>query len=603
MARRPRIAPVLAVALAAWGLALGLWAAGALTPLQDASVDARFALRSPRSASGVAVVDIDAATLRRWGAWPLRRSVHARAIDRLRRAGVRAIAYDVQFTEPTKPAEDNALIRALQRTPGVVLATTESDGGRTGVLGGDDVVAAVGARAASALLDTDRGAVIRRVPDAVEGLESFSAAAAKQVLGRRFVPSGAGPEGAWIDFAGPPGAVRTVSLDRVLRSRAAAASLRGRVVVVGSSAPSLQDVHPSATSGDEVMSGPVIQANAISTALRGYPLRSAPDWLAALAALVLAGIGAAAVARQRRPALGVAAVVSAAGAWACGAQAAFDAGRVVAFVPPLVSLAAATLAGLGLRLSGEARERRRVRAAFARFVPEAVVDDVLAAAGGGLRLGGVRVDATVMFCDLRGFTTFAEAAPAERVIEVLNRYLSEMSEAILDHGGTLVTYLGDGIMAVFGTPIARPDHADAALAAAREMVEVRLARFNARLAEEGHEAPFALGVGLCSGPVMSGNVGSERRLEYAAIGDTTNVAARLESATKGTPHALYVAASTVAAATDPASVAGLAPVGEVALRGRTGSVEVWAPAGSSPGASGRSNAERRDRDRLELRHP
>ena len=148
-----------------------------------------------------------------------------------------------------------------------------------------------------------------------------------------------------------------------------------------------------------------------------------------------------------------------------------------------------------------------------------------------------------MFSDLRGFTSFSETLEPERVIESLNRYLTEMSEAILDHGGTLVAYMGDGIMAVFGAPLKQDDHADRALEAAREMLD-RMEGFNGWLREQGLHDGFKMGIGLNSGPVMSGNVGSERRLEYTALGDTTNTAARLEGMTKGTPHQLYLADTT-----------------------------------------------------------
>src|SRR5213083_2381495 len=149
-------------------------------------------------------------------------------------------------------------------------------------------------------------------------------------------------------------------------------------------------------------------------------------------------------------------------------------------------------------------EREQARDAFARFVPEAVVDQVLADAD-GVRLGGVRRVGTVMFSDLRGFTSFSETLEPERVIEALNRYLTAMSEAILDHGGTLVAYMGDGIMAVFGAPLQQEDHADRALAAARDMLE-RLQGFNAWLREEGLHEGFKMGIGLNSGQVMSGHV-------------------------------------------------------------------------------------------------
>ena len=149
----------------------------------------------------------------------------------------------------------------------------------------------------------------------------------------------------------------------------------------------------------------------------------------------------------------------------------------------------------------------------------------------------------MLFSDLRGFTSFAEGREPSEVIGVLNRYLTEMSDAILDHDGTLVAYMGDGIMAVFGAPIASEDHADKALGAAREMLD-KLERFNGWMRDEGLGDGFKMGIGLNTGDVMSGNVGSARRLEYTAIGDTTNTSARLEGMTKGTPYQLFVADTT-----------------------------------------------------------
>ena len=121
-------------------------------------------------------------------------------------------------------------------------------------------------------------------------------------------------------------------------------------------------------------------------------------------------------------------------------------------------------------------ERERVYDLFSRFVPDSVVKQVVADAGGA-RLGGVAREATVMFTDLRGFTSFSSSHEPQLVIDVVNSYLGEMSEAIFSAGGTLVSYMGDGIFAVFGAPIEMPDHADRALAAALEMICERLPRF------------------------------------------------------------------------------------------------------------------------------
>jgi adenylate cyclase len=218
-------------------------------------------------------------------------------------------------------------------------------------------------------------------------------------------------------------------------------------------------------------------------------------------------------------------------------------------------------------------ERERVRDVFSRFVPEHVVDEVLRRTDDDLRLSGVTLDGTVMFSDLRDFTPFAETLPADLVIEVLNRYVSEMSDAILDNGGTLVAYMGDGIMAVFGAPIEMAGHADCALAAAREMLHSRLRDFNTWLKENGLGDGFRMGIGLSSGPIMSGTVGSERRLEYTTVGDTTNTAARLEAMTKDTPYPILVADSTRRSLRQPPD--DLVFADEVDVRGKRSKVRLW----------------------------
>ncbi len=231
-------------------------------------------------------------------------------------------------------------------------------------------------------------------------------------------------------------------------------------------------------------------------------------------------------------------------------------------------------------------ERERVRDVFSRFVPEPVVDEVLRRTDDDLRLRGVRVNGTVLFSDLRGFTSFAETMPADEVLEVLNDYLSHMSDAILDCGGTLVAYQGDGIMAVFGAPIEADDHADRALAAARDMLGERLPRFNRNLRENGLGDGFRMGIGLNSGPLMSGTVGSRRRLEYAAIGDTTNTASRLQAMTKGTAHSLLMAESTRELLRRPTD--DLVFVAEREVRGRRAPIRVWTL--ESTGAAARDSS-------------
>jgi len=561
---------VAAAGLIAAVLALGADATGVLDRLEGQTHDARFALRGAEPAADVAVVAIDAESITELGRWPIRRTWHARAIEALRKAGARGIAYDVQFTEPSgDDAADFALYDAL--APGTVLSTTEVDEeGNTNVLGGDEGLREVGARAANTTTPVDHGAVVRRVSHTIDRLETFAVAAVEAATKRQVAPF----EAALIDYHGPPGTIPTHRFADLVHGRVDADALRGRIVVVGASAPSLQDLHPVPTAGDQLMPGPEVQANAISTVLRGRPLREAPWWADVLATLALA-FAVPLVALRVRARYAIAAGLVALAGWLAAAHALFAAGAVVAVVAPVLALVVGSVGALGLAALLAARERRRMRFLFGRFVPEPVVEQLLAREDASAGIAGVRQDASVVFCDLRGFTTFAESAGPELVIDVLNRYLAEMSDAILAHHGTVVSYLGDGIMAVFGSPVERPDHATQALAAAEELLAVRLPRLNAWLAERGLE-PFRLGVGVNSGPVMSGTVGSERRMEYAAVGDTTNVAARLQAATKGTPHALLLSQATWERL-DEASRARVVPAGEKAVAGRGRPVAVYAP--------------------------
>jgi adenylate cyclase len=271
--------------------------------------------------------------------------------------------------------------------------------------------------------------------------------------------------------------------------------------------------------------------------------------------------------------------------FAVAAQVLFDHGFVLQMAAPLTAFVIAAGGTLAVQYLTETRERRRMRSVFARFVPEAVVEDVLERTEDDLRLGGTRRLGTVMFADLRDFTSFSETLSPDAVIALLNRYLEGMSEAILGHGGTLVAYMGDGVMAVFGAPIEQADHADRALAAAREMLTERLPEFNRYLREEGlSEEGFRIGIGLNSGYVMSGNVGSSRRLEYTAVGDTTNTAARLERMTKGTPYQLLMSGETREML--DAEDVDLVYVRESAVEGRDAGVTLWSVAEAYDGTVG-----------------
>jgi CHASE2 domain-containing sensor protein len=341
---RPLAVGLLLAALLAVATALAAQAAGALEAGEQRTVAARFGLRAPATPGDFVLVAIDDATfsdLQR--PWPFPRSLHARVVDALRAARARQIVYDVQFTEPTSPSEDGALYTAVSKAGRTVLATSEFDAaGRTNVLGGDDNLAAAHARAAAANLPESAGGVLDRFPYATGPLKSLAVIAAERAGGPRLRRSSFGGRGARIDFRGPPGTIRKVSFSAVLDGRVDPAVLRDRVVVVGASAPSLQDLHATPTSS-EPMSGPEVQANAIWTALHGLPLRDAALTINLVLVLLLGFAIPCLRLRLRVLPAALGAPVLAAG-FMVAAQAAFDHGTVVWVVAPLIALVLGTVA-------------------------------------------------------------------------------------------------------------------------------------------------------------------------------------------------------------------------------------------------------------------
>jgi adenylate cyclase len=574
--QRFRLALFLLVGVLAAGIALTIDEFGLMDSQEQSTVDVRFGIRGsqgpPKDVRLVRVDDVTFGDLQT--RWPFSRRLYAQVVDQLHKAGAKVIAFDIQITEPSKnPADDFALYLAAGRARNVVFSTTEvNKQGGTAVLGGDANLRKIHAIAGNTLFPIDAGGVIRHMTPEVDGLRSFAMTAAEWATGRAIASRHFPSDGAWIDYVGPPGTVPGQSFSHVLHGQFPKDYFRGKVVVVGPTAPSLQDVHATSASGDELMDGPEVQANAIWTAMNGFPLKSIAGWVNPLVILLMALIAPLATLRFS-PFRALLIAVVAAAVYAVLAQVAFNHGRVIDFVHPLVALGVSAVGCVAVGSILEAFERERMRDLFGRFVPEQVVDEVLAQANDGGYLGGKLRLCTMMFTDLRGFTTFSEARAADEVIDILNYYFGEISQAVFDHGGTLVSYLGDGMMSVFGAPLEQEDHADRAVAAAREILTERLPRVNEWIREQGYGEGFRMGVGLNSGTIMTGNIGSERRMEYTTIGDPVNTASRLEGMTKGTPFPLFMSDTTRELLhEDPED---LVYVAELEVRGRQEKVKVW----------------------------
>jgi CHASE2 domain-containing sensor protein len=360
LALSDRLRALACVAAVAFLAGAAVEISGALDGLERGTLKTRFDLRGADTPDDIVVVAIDAKTFSELGQqWPFPRSLHGRVVRRLHAAGVREIVYDVQFTEQTTPRQDLALYDAIGVAGGAVLATSESDArGRTNVLGGDANLRRVHARAAASDLHNDGSGAVTHLPFKVGELKSMAVTAAQRLgVG---VPREAFVDGdAWIDYRGPAGTFRTVSFADVVRGNFEPDAFRGRIAVVGASAPTLRDVHSTPVGGGELMSGVEVQANALWTAMHGAQLRQPSTAVALLLVALLALVAPLVGLRLPALAAGVAVPV-AAGLFLVAAQLAFDDGVILNAVSPLAALVVAGVGTIAWSQLAESRARRAV---------------------------------------------------------------------------------------------------------------------------------------------------------------------------------------------------------------------------------------------------
>ncbi len=378
------------------------------------------------------------------------------------------------------------------------------------------------------LLRVGQGASSYKIRSAQQG-----AAIEAIQIGRAAVPTDA--DGRLVVYFAPRESIVTIPAWKVIAGQFKPEEVEGRIAIVGTSAAGLLDIR--ATPLDPATPGVEVHAQAIEQVAAGtYLLR--PDFsdsvehlfvvvLCAFVILMVPRIGAA-----WAGVIGFGGAVLAIGlAWMAFTRF----GWLIDPVSPALAIAFVfTITTLVVYFRTE-RERRQVRSAFGRYLAPALVER-LASDPSRLKLGGEMRPMTLLFSDIRGFTTIAEKFDAEGLTAFMNRYLTPMTDVILAHGGTVDKYMGDAIMAFWNAPLDEPDHAKSACAAALAMLG-RLERLNAELAEEAKQAgrahkPIAIGIGLNSAICCVGNMGSQQRFDYSVLGDGVNLAARLEGQTK-----------------------------------------------------------------------
>ncbi|NLR76180.1 adenylate/guanylate cyclase domain-containing protein [Leeia aquatica] len=493
--------------------------------------------------------------------WPWPRMVHAELLRELQQRGAKAVIFDLTFTEgdPSAPESDRAFAQALRAFPAYLPLVVQPDGQPSpfkrlpplmAVRPGPDAQPDAGAPLLTPMalpVDVWRTGLINFLPDPDTVGRRYYIDYSRQGWRIPSLPARVARDQGWVvplqtdillnwySKPFPRLSYRDVVLSRQFSKPIPLPDLRGKIIIVGAYASGLSDLHPTPlsrlTDPPTPTAGPEILATALANLQHGDWLRPAPRASELGLAILLMFLLAWGWRRGWHVSLLALGLLLATALSTLGSYLLLQ--RTILWLP----FSYLTLCWLYfficalLYFLAERRRREHTVQLFNRFLDPRVVRKLVDRNALAQAEVGQAVEISVLFSDIRGFTTLSERQPPEKVVQMLNGYFDLQVEAIDLHGGTLDKFIGDAIMAFWGAPLSNPHHASEAVAAALDMTD-RLEQFKRMLGEAGQG--FDIGIGIHSGPAVVGLIGStQRRLDYTAIGDTVNLASRIEGQTKG----------------------------------------------------------------------
>jgi adenylate cyclase len=579
----------------------------------------------------VTIAAIDEKSLARLGRWPWSRATLAELVRKLDQQGARVIAFDVFFPERESAKADGQFASAIGSSGKVVLGTVfflnpddvRNIGAKTLESGlraitpqaiadiriaGDPAakfympevygaITNINELQASAIhtghvnVLQDPDGAVRRAPLVLRHdgryFPAFDAQVARVFLakdisldlaeygvaglsfGAREIPLDEDGR-LLVRYRGEDGTFDRVSIADVLEGKADAALLRDRVVLIGNTAQGIGDMR--VTPYGRLFPGVEVRANIIESLLEGDVLHR-PDWMRYVDVAGMLLIGIIMVGLLGRLGVAGAGILAAAlfAAYLFAATALFRSeGLWLNIVYPSLLIAllftSATLVHYFFAFS----EKRYLKLAFQHYVPPAVVDGLVSGAD-RLRLGGEKRELTVLFSDIRGFTTLSEAMDPEELVKLMNEYFTAMTDKVFEHRGSLDKYIGDAVMAVYGAPVAEPRHAALACRTALDMLTV-LDELQIGWRARGLPA-IDIGVGINTGPMIVGNMGSANRFNYTVVGDSVNLASRIESSNKAYGTNILISEYTYEVVKDEFPYA--REIDNIRVRGRTQPVRLY----------------------------
>ncbi len=517
----------------------------------------------------IVILAVDNKSLQAIGRWPWDRKVHAQIVTALSMAHPRVIVYDVNFFEPQNSESDAQFAQSLEKvsfpvvlasqpvyyanknTPAALLTPLPELKTKTVTLGHSEVL--VGGDAVARVFPTQLqlGVVVIH-PLAVAGFLSSGGSLPAKGMGL-------------LDFAGPASTFTTVSVSDLLSGKVSLDIFKDAFVLIGATAPDLHDVVLTPVG---LMSGVEWQATVFDNLLLNRVISVVPLWHRLLLGLVLGLTVAWVLARKRiRTGFVIASclvVLLVLVSWVLWLNK-----LALPFSHNLIVVGGVFSVSAGSRWYESEKEKRKMRAALSHYFSPQVLDHVLRHPE-ELQLGGKRAEVTIFFSDIRSFTTISESTPPEVLTQVLHEYFTEMTQCILETDGVIDKFIGDAIMAFWGAPFTQTDQADRAIKASLAMLK-KLPALQKKWHAKGWPI-ITIGIGLNTGVVTVGNMGSRTRFDYTVIGDAVNLASRLESATKEFKVPIVIGENTK---NKVISSYTFKPLGSTVVKGKTEAVNVY----------------------------
>lgn len=513
--------------------------AGAFKTWEWRLEDRLFVAGEPRG--DIVIVAIDDASLQEIGRWPWDREVVADLVGRISSAGPKIIGLDVNFPEPAEG--DEALADSLEQEFPIVLpieAVLEvpAESKRRGPLRALETLGPVSQVAEPAELGLtntppDSDGIVRRIPVKVVDeddnfIMSFSQKIANMVGEERVSPIIDEHNRMIINYQGSAGSYQSVPAKEIFNENFDAARLSGKIVLIGATALDLHDVWFTPTAKAEPMPGIELHANAVQTILDKNFLLPLSD-LATVVIILFFALLLALSSLFLKTRLNIILPIILAAGYIAAATIVFDLGLIFNIFYPVAAIIIIFTSLTILRYVHESREKGQLKKAFEFYLSPHVIEEILKDPA-KLSLGGVKKEMTVLFSDIRGFTTLSEGLNPEELTNLMNKYLTEMTNIVLAADGVLDKYIGDALMAFWGAPLPQPRHAERACSSALAMIK-KLEKLNREKAwPEGRE--IKIGIGINTGEMVVGNMGAEKRFDYTILGDAVNLGSRVESINK-----------------------------------------------------------------------